>query len=483
MRKRQAGQAFILVLIVLAIGALLVVPSLRLTGTALMGAPIVERQIKGLYAADAAQEYILWKLLNDVTWRSDRTEDVPYYFAFNVCDVPVTAEVIMRATEGQGGVTLATDDVIKPTKTVAVEGHPEWSDPDDPQQVNVSNGYPGPYTYIIKLEQLSSDNSKGLDSVYDVLPKGLSYIPDTSQVRVDGGAWTGDIGEPSTYTTGGQDRLRWPASGFFDEEMRLFDVRQVKEIKFQAIGSLQNDRMFYNWVLLNVEDIDTLSGPVAPIKLGSGATKVGGLLEASKSSDPKIIQPGVPTDVEYTITITNLDESTHQIQSLTDYLPPGFEYCTTSPPEPELYAVTYPACQLPSGITTSNPTEITIFNNGTPEIEDDRYRLYWEFSPAISIQENETLTLTFWAHIDELDISGSYYNEVIVVPNTPIPGIFQPDDMDVDYGDFNTTYSWNSGAVIVPAYDTSSEAEGVTINANMALIELGGITITSWGVY
>ena len=50
MRKKQAGQAFILVLIVLAIGAVLVVPSLRLTGTALMNSPIVERQIKGLYS-------------------------------------------------------------------------------------------------------------------------------------------------------------------------------------------------------------------------------------------------------------------------------------------------------------------------------------------------------------------------------------------------------------------------------------------------
>jgi len=53
--------------------------------------------------------------------------------------------------------------------------------------------------------------------------------------------------------------------------------------------------------------------------------------------------------------------------------------------------------------------------------------------------------------------------------------------MNVTYEDFNTTYSWNTGAVIVPAYDTSSESEGITINANMALI-LGGITITSWGV-
>ena len=99
----------------------------------------------------------------------------------------------------------------------------------------------------------------------------------------------------------------------------------------------------------------------------------------------------------------------------------------------------------------------------------------------MSIASTETLTLTFWAMATR-DVSGSYYNEFTVIPKTPIPSIFRPDDMDVTYDDFNTTYSWNTGTVIVPAYDTSSEAEGITINTNMALI-LEGITITSVQVY
>ncbi len=465
--RKQAGQAFILVLILLGIGALLVVPALRLTGTSLTSSQIVERQVKGLYAADAAQEYVLWKLLYDKDWLYATLQDDEDFDEFNfyVCDVPVSATVIMRAVEGKGGTTLATDDKIKPTKTVSVEGYPEWSDPDDPQQVNVPNGYPGPYTYIIKLDQLSSDNSKGLDSVYDVLPKGLSYVNNSAQLRIDGGEWV-SFSNPDPYTTGGRTRLRWPDSGFFDEEMRHFDVRQVKEIKFQATGSLLNNRMYYNWVLLNVEDVDTLSGPVAPIKLGNGAGKVGGLLEVSKSSDPKIIQPGVETDIMYTISITNLDGETHQIQEITDYLPPEFEYI--GPTSGDI------TNSDPHGLV--NPVNI----NGI-----DRYKLQWiqsEFlgGGAKSIAPGETLLLTFWAEATK-DVSGSYFNEFTVVPKTPIPGIFQPDDMDVTYEDFNTTYSWNSGVVIVPAYDSTSEAEGVTINSNMSLV-LGGITITSWQV-
>jgi hypothetical protein len=264
--------------------------------------------------------------------------------------------------------------------------------------------------------------------------------------------------------------------------MRDFEVRQVKEIRFELTHEFKGDdkdRVFYNWVLLKLGDIDTLSGPQAPITVGDGTNPEGGLLETSKTANPEIIQPGVETPVEYTIIINNLDDETHHIQEITDYLPPGFAYSTNigPPAEPEPYAVYHPDSTLPSGITTSNPNEITIL---TKEGAEDRYRLYWEFSPAVSIASGETLTLTFWA-LASREVSGSYYNEFVVIPSTPIPSIFQPDDMDVTYDDFNATYSWNSGAVIVPAYDTSSDADGITIDSNMALI-LGGITITSWGV-
>ena len=181
----------------------------------------------------------------------------------------------------------------------------------------------------------------------------------------------------------------------------------------------------------------------------------------SKISNPQIIQPGVETDIEYTISITNLSGHTQQIQEITDYLPPGFDYIGPA-----------------SGITTLNP-QMSLENlNGV-----DRWVLKWttaEFpgGNAVAIASDETLTLTFWARTTR-DVSGSYYNEVIVIPNETLPALFS--NIGVTYEDFNTNYSWTTGAVIVPAYDTSSDAEGITINSNMALI-LGGITITSWQV-
>ncbi len=119
MRKKQAGQAFILVLIVLAIGTLLVIPTLRLSIGALKYITIVESQTKGLYAADAAQEYILWKLMYDGFGSQFTPENDTEQLNFNVCDVSLDVTVVMRATEATGGADLATEHVIRPTKTVS----------------------------------------------------------------------------------------------------------------------------------------------------------------------------------------------------------------------------------------------------------------------------------------------------------------------------------------------------------------------------
>jgi len=61
-RRGESGQAFIMLLIILAIGTLLVVPAMNLTSTSLKSSEIVYDEVRSLYAADGAQEYILWKL-------------------------------------------------------------------------------------------------------------------------------------------------------------------------------------------------------------------------------------------------------------------------------------------------------------------------------------------------------------------------------------------------------------------------------------
>ena len=119
MRKREGGQAFIMVLILLAIGALLIVPSLRLSITSFKNSGINTRQVTAMYAADGAIEYVLWKLSYDTGYAASFTVDGQSdNFTVDICGKPVDVMIVMRATEGQGGITLATEEVIRPTKTV-----------------------------------------------------------------------------------------------------------------------------------------------------------------------------------------------------------------------------------------------------------------------------------------------------------------------------------------------------------------------------
>jgi len=317
-------------------------------------------------------------------------------------------------------------------------------------------------TYTIRLEQLSDNNTQGLDAIYDILPVAFNegdYVPNSSYLSVDGGSWE-SLDDPSYAVVGGQVRLRWPASGNFTSPIRVFDVRQVKELKFEMAHEFKGEdknKVHCNWVVL--KPWDTVSGPQSPLNVGSpveaGVCDDDGLLQVSKSSDPEIIQPGVETEIEYIISITNKDGETHQLKELMDYLPPDFYYSVNST----------------SGITTAEPVVDLETINGV-----DRYELYWAFSPPVSILSGDTETLTFRAWATK-DVSGSYYNEVLAIPDVPVPQIFQ--DIGVTEEEYYACYSWNTGMVVVPAYDSSTGAEGENITANIGF-ELDQVRIISW---
>jgi len=463
MRKRQAGQAFILVLILLAIGALLIVPMLRLTSTGLKGSQIVTQQVKTLYAAEAAQEYVMWKLIYDNLASEFTYDGEEKEVQFNCCGITVDILIVMRAVETKGAIILATDDVIRPTKSVI---------PD-----TVSDGSNRTYTYYIRLEQLSDDTSQGLDAVYDILPMGFgpdtSYIPGSSYLRVDGGPWE-PLPDPSVADTGygGQIRLRWPASGVFTSPMRDFAVRQVKEIQFQVSGSLKNDSIHVNWVVL--DPWDTLSGPQALITVGNPPNPddwgTYGMFEVGKVAEPELIQPGVESDVKYTMSIINHEGSTQDIEEIIDYLPPEFLYTGGST----------------SGDITNSDPQLSLETLNDVE----RQVLRWtssEIPPGNkSFAAGSTKELIFWVRTTK-EVSGSYYNEVEVRPNMPVPKIVyeiigptdaeDPEDREI----WNTAYSWNTGTVIVPTYDSETDADGTIIQANMSLL-IGTTTINSWQV-
>ncbi|MFC1931768.1 hypothetical protein ACFLXJ_06180 [Chloroflexota bacterium] len=462
MKKKERGWAFIMVLIILAIGALVVPPALRLTYTIINSTGTISAQNKALYACEAAQEMVMWKLYHGTLVNELPDNGDTANFTVDVCGTEVDVSVVMRAVELEGGVVLATEHTMMPTKTV------------EPTSAS-SSSVIGPFTYTIAIEQVSANNTNGLDCIYDVMSaefKGKAsqlYKSGSSYISDDGTNWT-QIDDPDTSLH--DSLLRWPATGSFASPFRDFQPGETKYLRFQLYGPFNhNDIYVCNWVILQVADVFTLSGPQASLKVrnpsGTGcADGAGGVFEVTKTSYPQVIPPLEPTDVTYTMTIKNLQGSTQFVTEIVDYLPPGFTYVG-----PTTTVLTTPADQEPL------PDLVTL--NGV-----ERYKLLWDYTQLTSngspIAGSASVTLTFVARAEQ-GVSGNYYNEVIVTPkNYPDPGVFDAIP-GFPEGGFGQTYSWNTGIVIVPAYDSEAEAEGVTIDANMGL-EPDQVSIISWHV-
>ncbi len=476
MRKGQSGQAFILVLILLAIGALTIVPALRLTDTELQSSRLIEQKTKALYAASAAQEWVLWALTNP-DYVATMEMGVTREEQIDVCGITVDISIIMLAVEGTGAVELATEDKIKPTKTVDTGFVPDYWVPD--RRLN-------DYLYTIKLDHLSSDTSEGLDAIYDLPPGGISAYIGPTEMRVDGGEWM-TVPDPDSSQLVSKGYLKWPAeydkdthTGAFSSNpafygMENFAAREVKELRFWVRGTLANNDTHSNWVVLKMENgTNTLSGPQAPIKVGGDpdippVSEGHSVLEVTKESFPSVILPGVIQEVTYIISITNMYTQTRNIETIIDYLPPGFAYDEFLGSELDGEPIEILDPDVPT-----DPEDV----NGVP-----RYPVQWsttQFGGSdLSIGSGKTLELTFKARTTQ-EVSGSYYNEVVVLlRETGLPPGFA--DVGVTQVDYVANYSWTTGAVMVPAFDSEANADGTIIDTNLSLVA-GGVSFSSWKI-
>jgi len=500
MKKKQAGQAFILVLILLAIGALLVVPSLRLTGTILSSTQTLTTRTKGLYACEAAQEQVMWMLYHGdliaelqamkASLPPESEEEPTMPIPVNVCGTDVACAVTWRAAELNEGVMLATEHTMMPTKTVIPN--------------EVANTYTGTYLYTITLTQESIDNSEGLDRVYDVISDAFAagdvYVPGSTEWSYTGAEddWH-PFDDPFEEKVVKCQRLRWPnpaTYGYADfqpddawgADLRHFEPGETKYLRFEIQkefkkeqGQTIDDIYVVNWVMLKVGDVLTLSGPQAPIKVGDPAGDGfdnNGAYQVDVEVDKDVIPPQETTPVTYTITITYTDDVPEVgVGEIIDYLPVGFIYdpdderCTTTT------VMTTPADADP------HISEVDFPVYGSDEIIT-RQKLLWNSdqlgSAGYKMNQGDSVTLEITV-LAKQGISGNYYNEVIVHPNSfPTMGDFDIKDPKMD-AIYDETYSWNSGIVIVPAYDSEASAEGVTIDTNLAY-EINGIKIISWDV-
>ncbi|MFC2070640.1 hypothetical protein ACFLTB_05675 [Chloroflexota bacterium] len=469
MWNRQAGQAFILVLIILAIGALMVVPTLRLTGVTLENSREITQRNTGLYACAAAQEKIMWMLYHGDLMTQlgfDPAQGGSTSFDIDVCGTTVQCGVVMRALESVEGIILATEHTKLPSMLVSNDG------------VNFSGNITVPYSeynvlkdywFELDVEQVSSNTTENLEAMWHLIPArftNITYIDAT--ISIDGGEWVDLATYNPSYVAARLSNyiFQFPGTGNFGDDFGKMVPGQVNSIRYHITAKFQNPaavgQELCNWSIIRVGDMFTLSGPQAVvIVIGSGGTyepgcNTNGFFDTYKDSYPAVIPPLQETNVTYIIHISNLKNNTQKIDQVIDFLPPGFTYV-----------------QMLDGITLDDPVTDNETINGVT-----RWKLTW--SPDESIAAGATVNMSFQA-VALQGISGSYFNEVLVLPNT-VPTMSELDVIDDEYNwelSLGQNYSWNSGTVIVPAYDTATGAEGENTTASMS-VEPDGVVILSW---
>lgn len=164
--RREKGQAIILVLIVLGLGALVISPTLKYASTGLKAYQIGQQRMQEEYAADAATENAIWRLKYNVNGFTDLfvNETSPsqnYQLAINGKSVSVTvglpAPPAAQPTSSQGFLS------------VTANRSPLWT--------KASGGVT--ITYTITLYN-NTGVAKDINGIEYVLPPGFTYVANSA---------------------------------------------------------------------------------------------------------------------------------------------------------------------------------------------------------------------------------------------------------------------------------------------------------------
>lgn len=168
--KRQRGQAFILVLILLALGALMISPVLKYTYTALVSQRISETSMTVRYGGDAALADGLWQMLQSIQGGGSpnlTAYDFVYATGRNPVSVNITRPEVPPSQQ------LATSNT---PRYLMLEAQPNWL---DAKSGNLT------INYILRIQ--SQPWSPTLVTNFEVtLPKGLFYIDNSTWSRGPG---------------------------------------------------------------------------------------------------------------------------------------------------------------------------------------------------------------------------------------------------------------------------------------------------------
>ncbi len=228
--KSEQGQVLPIVLVLLVIGGLIIAPTLNYASTSLNAGLAIEENLRGVYAADAGIEYVLWHLQHF----EELPEELP---------VEINGMVVTMVTEEEGNYALALGDFADAGGhydylTIAGE-FGDW--------VEEEEAYLYTITIILQVQETIHLNEVGVR-----LPVGYEYKPGSADI--DGNLSTG---EPTGDTLDRDDAhmLVWELGTPAPDVSK--NDREATQ-KFYVTGEGEQEGA-YTWVVTGEADIGIVS--------------------------------------------------------------------------------------------------------------------------------------------------------------------------------------------------------------------------------
>jgi len=241
----EKGQAFLLALVALGIGALVTAPFLGHASSSLIGSRVYREAIAERYSADAGIEHAIWRLKYEPGFADSLTAENP------------TANDSITINNMTNNITITRiDDTFPPEPPPDPEGQQSWriqvTKGVEPNSAPV--GQPTTFTYTIYIENVGT-STVHIEKISDLLPLGFIYETGSSS-----GVTTE---EPTIELEEGQQDLVW----VFPTPHPFVDAGETVTQVFQAIATPEED-IYWNtaWVTLIPDSIGTIgTGSSAPV--------------------------------------------------------------------------------------------------------------------------------------------------------------------------------------------------------------------------
>ncbi|MDZ4245805.1 MAG: hypothetical protein U1D67_01660 [Dehalococcoidia bacterium] len=212
--NKQRGSAFLLVLVALALGSMLITPTMQYIYTGLNETKISREQMIKQNTADSALEYALWQLKYNVDGiTTDLSENNPSSTSvinINGIEVPITTEISPSPESGdEQFVFPASQSGIHITAAMSILP-PRWS----------KSGQKAYLTHMIVVYNYGT-SAVHLKSIFESLHPDLMYVP-------------GSFDGPSVTVTNTNAGDHWELLFGFDQPLPKIEPKQTLVFTFTA---------------------------------------------------------------------------------------------------------------------------------------------------------------------------------------------------------------------------------------------------------